>query len=176
MGGVGGSADDAAVAAAEGLEVGGGVDVGHRGDGLIRVQHLGQLLPGPFHVGQVGHVGHGATGGEVGQDGDLFGAGEDVRHLGHEMDAAEDDVLGLGPGGLARQLEGIAGVVGMPEHLFTLVVVAKDHQALTQGRLGGADAGVQLLVAQADEILYFDCMCRHAVYLGLLLPGGFVTQ
>jgi hypothetical protein len=45
---------------------------------------------------EVGHVGHGAAGGEVGEDDGLVGTGEHVGGFGHEVDAAEDDGLGVG--------------------------------------------------------------------------------
>ena len=60
-----------------------------------------------------GHVGHRAAGGEVGQHHRLVVAGEDVGRLGHEVHAAEDDVLGIRPGGrLLGELEGVTGDVG----------------------------------------------------------------
>ena len=54
-----------------------------------------QRLPGLLDGVDVGHVGHGAPGVEVGQDHLLVGAGEDVGRLGHEVHAAEDDVVGV---------------------------------------------------------------------------------
>ena len=60
------------------------------------------------------------------------GRGEDVGRLGHEVDAAEDDELGLGPGGgVAGELERVAGDVGELDDLVALVVVAR---ARTPGR------------------------------------------
>ena len=61
------------------------LDVGDRRPGL----------PGLLHGVDVGHVGHGAAGVEVGEDDLLVGAGEDVGRLGHEVHAAEDDVVGV---------------------------------------------------------------------------------
>ena len=58
----------------------------------------GQLLPGLLHLVDVGHVGHGAAGVEVGQEHLLVVPGQDVGRLGHEVHAAEDDELGLGAG------------------------------------------------------------------------------
>ena len=59
--------------------------------------------------------------------------GEDVGRLGHEVDAAEDDVLGLGTGrGVAGQLEGVAGDVGELDDLVALVVVAQHEHPLAQ--------------------------------------------
>ena len=81
----------------------------HVGDGHdpVDVGDPGQLLPGLLHLVDVGHVGHGAAGVEVGQEHPLVVPGQDVGRLGHEVDAAEDDELGLGdrrpPSGRARR-------------------------------------------------------------------------
>ena len=75
-----------------------------------------ERLPRLLHRVEVGHVGHGAAGVQVGQQHRLVVAGEDVGRLGHEVDAAEHDVLGVGPGaGQHRQPEGVAPGVG-PAH------------------------------------------------------------
>ena len=80
-----------------------------------------------------GHVGHRAAGREVRQDHRLVGRGQDVGGLGHEVDAAEHDVLGLrARGGVARQLERVAGDVGELDDLVALVVVAQDEGPLAQ--------------------------------------------
>ena len=50
------------------------------------------------------------------------------------MDATEDKVLGLGLGRIPRQLERIPPKIGQGQHLVPLVVVAQDHQPLTEGR------------------------------------------
>ena len=55
-----------------------------------------ERLPRLLDLVDVGHVGHRAAGVEVGEDHLLVVAGEDVGRLGHEVHAAEDDVLGLG--------------------------------------------------------------------------------
>ena len=65
--GVGRRADDAAVPAAERLQAGGRVDVGDRHQ-VVGVDHLAQLLPAVFDLLDLGHVGHRAAGGQVGQD------------------------------------------------------------------------------------------------------------
>jgi hypothetical protein len=66
--------------------------------------------------------------------------GHDVGDFGHEMHAAEDDVLGVGLRGEARQLERIAGQVGVLIDVGALVVVAEDDGALAELGAGGADA------------------------------------
>jgi hypothetical protein len=140
--GVGRGAHDAAVLAAEGLEVGRRVDVGDRRDLLFGVQHLVQFAPAALDLGQVGHVGHRAAGGEVGQDGDLVRRGHDVGDFGHEMHAAEDDVFGVGLRGEARELQRVAGQVGVLVDVGALVVVAEDdglaELAERSWRVGGA--------------------------------------
>ena len=93
--GVAGGADRAAVLADERFDAGGGVDVGERHERVGDADLL-ELAPGDLELVGLGHVGHRAAGGEVGQDHLLVRRGEDVGALGHEVDAAEDDELGVG--------------------------------------------------------------------------------
>ena len=94
--GVGRRAHRAAVAADERLQRGRRVHVGDRDDRLD-VDDRGQRLPRLLDLVEVGHVGHRAAGVEVGEDHLLVVGGEDVGRLGHEVHAAEHDVVGLGP-------------------------------------------------------------------------------
>ena len=67
--------------------------------------------------------------------------GEDVGALGHEVHAAEHDVLGVGPGRrLAGQLERVAGHVGELDDLVALVVVAEHEHPVAERRLRGRGA------------------------------------
>ena len=125
-------ADDPAVPAAEGLEVGRRVDVGDGGD-LAHVHDRREVGPGGLDGVDVGHVGHAAPGGHVGEDDVDLGAGEDVGGLGHEVDAAEGDpaaVLALGrhPAQLVR----VAPEVGEADDLVLLIVVAEDQERVAQ--------------------------------------------
>ena len=87
-------------------------------------------LPRLGYLVQGGHVGHRAAGREVGQHDLLRVGGQDVGALGHEVDTAEHDVVGLWPGGrVARQLERVAGDVRERDHLVALVVVAEHESA-----------------------------------------------
>ena len=114
------------------------VHVGDR-DRDVGDARVGQDVPGLDDLLVVGHVGHRAAGGEVGQDTCWCGRGQDVGRLGHEVHAAEDDVVGLRPGGrLAGELERVAGHVGELDDLVALVVVAEDEDALAERRLGRA--------------------------------------
>src|SRR5262245_27973878 len=62
-----------------------------------------------------------------------MGLGEDVSALGHEVDAAEEDQIGVAAaGGLLRELKGVAAEVGEPDDLVALVVVAEDDELLAE--------------------------------------------
>ena len=101
-----------------GLDLGRGVDV-HDDDGA------GVLgLPGAQLVG-VDRVGERAAGVGVGDQHGLVRR-EDRGRLGHEVDAAEDDRVGVGRGRLAREPERVAHVVGDVLDLGQLVVVGED--------------------------------------------------
>ena len=105
-----------------------------------------ELLPGLLDLVDVGHVGHRAAGVEVREDDRLVVVGEDVGGLGHEVDAAEDDELGVGALlGEHRQAVAVAPGVGPADDLVALVVVAEDEQAVAEGRLGGADPVVEVV-------------------------------
>ncbi len=100
------------------------------------VGHLAELIPRLLDRVEVGHVGHRAAGVEVGQDHLLVGRGQHVGRLGHEVDPAEHHELGLARRREAGQPERVAPSVGPAHHLVPLVVVAEDHQARPEGRLG----------------------------------------
>ena len=89
-----------------------------------------ELRPAVERLVEVGHVGHRAAGAQVREDHADVLVGEDVGALGHEVDAAEDDVLdALLVGGLAGELEAVAGEVGEVDDRVLLVVVAEDRRA-----------------------------------------------
>jgi hypothetical protein len=124
--GVGRGADQPAALAAEGLDGGGGVHVGQR-HGLVRQAEALKRLPAGFDLGDFRHVGHRAAGVEVGQDHLLALVAEHVGALGHEVHAAENNVLGVGFGGDAGELVAVAGGVGKANHFVALVVVAEQE-------------------------------------------------
>ena len=151
--GVAGRADDAAVLADERFDARRRVDVGDGDHGRGDADRL-EILPRHLELLGLGHVGHRAAGGEVGQDHLLVRRGQDVRALGHEVDAAEDDELGvLVVADALRQLPRVADVVGELDHLVALVVVAEDDEALAEGRPRRRDAAVHLLDRQAEVAL-----------------------
>ena len=104
------------------------------------------------------------AGGEVGQDHGLVGTGEDVGALGHEVDAAEEDELGvLAGGGFAAELEGVAAEVGELDDVVALVVVAEDDEAVAEEATGAVDAVGELGGGEVEVVVW-----------DVGLPGGAV--
>ena len=102
-----------------------------------------------------------------------------VRALGHEVHAAEHDVVGIGTvGHLPREPERVAGVVRELDHLVALVVVAEDDEPAAQRGLRGRDARVHLLVGQArgtcsgsgwrSEMCCFSCSVRSGMMVDIV--------
>ncbi len=137
-----------------GLHLGRGVDVhDHQRPGVLG-------LPGAQLVG-VDRVGKRATGVEVGDQDGLLGR-EDRGRLGHEVDAAEGDRVGLGRGRLAREAERVAHVVGDVLDLGQLVVVGEDHRvALGRER--------SHLIAQGTDLLRREVRRHRGLDRGQLL-------
>ena len=52
-----------------------------------------------------------------------------------------------------RQSQRVAGEVGMPVHLFTLVMVTENHQALTEDVFGRSDTSVALAIVEQAELV-----------------------
>ena len=100
------------------------------------------LLPGTELI-RGDRRGERAAGVEVGDEHGLVGA-QNGRRLGHEVDAAERDRVGIGRGRLAREPERVADEVRDILNLGNLVVVGEDHGAA----LGGERAN--LLVHGGD--------------------------
>jgi len=79
---------------------------------------------------------------------------KDVRALGHEVHAAEDDELRFAAArGGARELQRVADVVGELDDLIALVMMPKDHDTIAERLLGGRNAGVHLVVGKAQVFL-----------------------
>ena len=80
--------------------------------------------------------------------------GQDVRRLGHEVDAAEDDELCLVlSGGQAGEPEGVAPGIGPSHDVVALVVVAEDEHPRAERLLGVADHVGQLVVGRGGITL-----------------------
>jgi len=72
-------------------------------------------------------VGQGTAGVQIGEQHLLVGV-QDLGRLGHEVNAAEDDHLGLGGGRLLRELQRVAHEIRDVLDLRVLVVVGEDHR------------------------------------------------
>jgi hypothetical protein len=72
-------------------------------------------------------IGEAATGGKVREE-NLASGVEDLRRLGHEVNAAEDDDLRLGACGFLRQREAVADEISDVLDLALLVVVGEDDR------------------------------------------------
>ena len=94
-------ANDAAMLAAERLQIGCGIDIGDRRHMLVGIEHRGNLAPDTLNLGEARHIGHRTARTHVGQYCRLLGTGQNIGYFGHEMHAAEYDVLGIR---LCRQL------------------------------------------------------------------------
>ena len=80
---------------------------------------------------------------------------QDVGAFGHEVDAAEHDVVGarmVGDG--AGELERIAGVVREPDHFIPLIVMAENDEALAKGRARRGNAQRHLIIRQPEVRLW----------------------
>ena len=131
--GVGRGAHGAPVLADERLQGGRRVHVGD-GHQPVEIGDPTERLPGLFDLVEVGHVSHRAPGVEIGQHHLLVVTGQDVGRFGHEVHAAEDDVLGLGMLlGEHREAVRIAPGVGPAHDLVALVVVAEDEEPVAEG-------------------------------------------
>ena len=95
-----------------------------------------------------------------------------AQHVGtlrHEVHAAEDDEFGVRmTADLLRELVGVAGIVGVLDHLVALVVMTENHQSTAERRPGRGDALIHLRVGQPDVAI------RQRLALGqmFLLVGG----
>lgn len=78
--------------------------------------------------------------------------GEEVGGLGHEVNAAEDNELGSlfarSSGGELRELEGIAGEIGVADDLVGLVVVAEDDESVAELAATRIDRGGEVIVGE----------------------------
>ena len=108
---------------------GGGIHVGDGRDAaafIVGEAEIHELLPGIFHLADLGHVGHGAAGIEVGKNHGLTGTREDVGAFRHEVHAAKDDVAASGLRGHLRETIGIAAIIGEANHFIALIVMSED--------------------------------------------------
>jgi hypothetical protein len=122
------------------------------------------LLPAIFDLSDLGHVGHGTAGVQIGENGYLAGTAQHVGAFGHEMHAAKDDVLAGGFGGFLGEFVRVSAEIGEADYFIALVVVAEDYAFAAQSLAGGGDAVVHGVVGE-DEIIFqtakFNCRCHN---------------
>ena len=101
------------------------------------------------------HVGHRTAGGQIRKDDLLVRHREDVRALGHEVHAAEHDVIGARMlGDCVGELERVAGVIRELDDFVALVVMAQDHEAFAEGGARRRNAQRHLVVRQTEVRLW----------------------
>src|SRR5260370_40924037 len=71
---------------------------------------------------------------------------KDTGALGHEVNAAKDDVAGVRGSGLLGKFEGIAAEIGELDDFVALIMMAEDHRIAAQTGLGGGDAVIESIV------------------------------
>ena len=144
-GGVGAGTDRASMLTGKGFDGCSGVHVGDRDD-LARIEERTKFAPAGFHLADVGHIGHGATGVQVGQDDNLMFAAKNVCAFGHKVNAAKDDVAALGLRSLEGELEGVTAKIGKLDNFVALVVMAQNHDVFAQAGPRGRDAVIKSMV------------------------------
>ena len=101
--------------------------------------------PAGFDIAGLGHVRHGTSGFEVGQNYLLTRLREDVRALGHEVHTAEEGEFGgADRRRLLRELVGVAAKIRELDDFVALVMMTQDDQAIAQLLTERPDPGVAL--------------------------------
>ena len=109
---------------------------------VIGQSKIDELLPGVFHLGNLGHVGHGAPGIQIGQHDRLSWPRQYVGAFRHEVHAAEDDVPAHGLRRHLRKAIGIATAIGEAHDFIALIMMTKNDALAAQGSFGGRNAVV----------------------------------
>src|SRR5260370_16349936 len=92
-----------------------------------------ERLPALLHLCSVGHIGHGAACGRIGQNDALVRRTENIRTLGHKMHAAKHDIVSLRTGsGQLRELKRVTAKISVLDDLVTLILMPPDNKPLAQ--------------------------------------------
>src|SRR5882762_4989869 len=111
-----------------------GVHIGHGDDRYSSIcvgsgaVDLLQLLPTLCNGIDIGHVGHGASCSQIGQNHRLIQTREHIRRLGHKVNTAEDDCLSVRL--CSRRLcklKGVTDKICILNDLVPLIEVAHNH-------------------------------------------------
>ena len=128
--------------AGERLDGGSGVHVAD-GNDLAGIHNGGEFIPAGLHLANISHVGHRAASVQVRQHYNLVLTAENVRAFRHEMDATEDNVAGVGFGGLKREFQGVAAKISEFDDFVALVVMAEDDHVFAQADFSCGNAVVE---------------------------------
>ena len=107
----------------------------------------------------------------------LAGTRHDVGAFRHEMNAAEDDVSGLGLGGQLRKAIGIATIIGEAYDFVALIVVAEDDALVAKSFPGIRNAAVHGIIWE-NEVIFERAGCRFCnrccshLFVSAFSPGG----
>ena len=147
------------------------IHVGQRRDALPVVAGQSQaykLLPGIFHLRDIGHIGHRAARIQVRQYHLLLGPRQNIGRLGHEVHTAEDNVASPGLRGQLREPPTVTLIVGKLDHFVALIMVPQHDTLLAQNFPGGTNASVHRVI-RLDEVIVQgahsvrnDC-CHHCL-------------
>ncbi len=77
------------------------------------------------------------------------------------MHAAENDMAGIGPRCEARELQRVAGEVGVLINVGALIVVAEQHGLLAEARARGTDSLMTGVVVHLVELVEVDGCALH---------------
>src|SRR5881394_3235496 len=113
------------------------------GNDLAGIHNRGEFIPAGLHLANISHVGHRAASVQVRQHYNLVLTAENVRAFRHEMDATEDDVAGVGFGGLKREFQGVAAKISEFDDFVALVVMAEDDHVFAQADFSCGNAVVE---------------------------------
>src|SRR5256885_1535736 len=100
--GIGTGAYGPAVLAGKRLDRRGRIHVRDRNN--FQIAQGGKLIPARFHLTDIGHIRHRAAGVKIRQNHDLLGSAQNIRAFRHEVHTTENNVPGVGLGGLVGQL------------------------------------------------------------------------
>ena len=123
------------------------------------------MIPTRLDIVDFRHVGHRAAGFEIRQDNLLIAAGENIGTFGHEVDAAEENELGVGArSGLFRKLPGIAAEIGELDDFVALIVMPENDESIAKFFAQSADFGVALFCRHL-EIFTWDALLAKRGYV-----------
>ncbi len=155
---VGGGTHQSTALPAECLDSRGRVHIGQR-NRIGRQSQAFQRLPASLDLRDLRHVSHGAAGVQIRQDHLLVLAAQHIRALGHEMHAAEDDVVCRSLRGNFGELVAVAGEVGETNDFIALVVMPKQDRRRAKPLPGCRNACVHAVIGKSQVVFQAAGIC-----------------